>query len=61
MDRSKCSILRVIFVFSVFGMVLGGCATLPMAARSDRFGETGPLGNCADFSQRTNKFPPNGS
>jgi len=49
MDRSKCSILRVIFVFSLFAIVLAGCATLPMPARSDHLGEAGPLGNCADF------------
>ena len=49
MDRSKCSTLRVIFVFCLFIIVLAGCATLPMPARSDRLGETGPLGSCADF------------
>ena len=49
MDRSKCSILRVIFVFSLFAIVLAGCATIPMPSRSDRVGEAGPFGGCADF------------
>ena len=49
MDRSRCSILQVIFVFCLLAIVLAGCAMLPVPTRSDRIGETGPLGSCADF------------
>ena len=49
MDRSRWSILRVIFIFFVLAFVLTGCAMLPAPTRSDRIGETGPIGSCADF------------
>ena len=49
MDRSRWSILQVSFIFFLSAFVLAGCAMLPLPTRSDRIGETGPLGSCADF------------
>ena len=49
MDRFRCSILQVIFVFCSFAGLLAGCATIPMPTQSDRIGETGSFGGCADF------------
>jgi hypothetical protein len=49
MDRLRCSILYIIFVSWMSALLMAGCATIPLPTRSDRQGETGPLGNCADF------------
>jgi hypothetical protein len=49
MNRSRCSILKDILVFCLLAVLLAGCAMLPAPTRSDRVGESGPLGNCADF------------
>ena len=49
MDRSRCSILHFVLVFCLSAVLLAGCAMIPVPTRSDRIGETGPLGNCADF------------
>ena len=49
MDRYRCSILQDILVAFLFAILLAGCAMLPVPTRSDRIGEIGPLGSCADF------------
>lgn len=49
MDRSRFSILQVVIVFCLLTFLFFGCAILPVPTRSDRMGETGPLGGCADF------------
>jgi hypothetical protein len=49
MQRSRCSILQVISGLCLLAVLLAGCAMLPVPTRSERIGETGPLGNCADF------------
>ncbi len=49
MDRCRCSILQATFVFFVLALVFAGCAMVPVPTRSAHFGETGPLGSCADF------------
>ena len=49
MDRLRCSIFQVIFVSWLSALLLAGCATIPMPSRSDRVGETGSVGGCADF------------
>ncbi|MBT8363126.1 MAG: hypothetical protein KJP23_00375 [Deltaproteobacteria bacterium] len=49
MDRSRCSILQAIFVLFVLALLCAGCAMVPVPTRSAHFGETGPLGSCADF------------
>ena len=49
MDRSLRSILQIVLVFGLLAVLLAGCAMLPVPTRSDRVGETGPLGSCADF------------
>jgi len=49
MDRSRCSNLHLVLVFCLLAAFFYGCAILPVPTRSDRVGETGPLGNCADF------------
>jgi hypothetical protein len=36
-------------VFCLLAVLLAGCAMLPAPTRSDRVGESGPLGSCADF------------
>ncbi len=49
MHRSRCSILQVIGIFLLLALLLAGCAMVPVPTRSDRIGENGPLGSCADF------------
>jgi hypothetical protein len=49
MDRSRCSIFQVVLVFGLLAILLAGCAMLQAPTRSDRVGESGPLGSCADF------------
>ena len=49
MDRSWSSILRVICTFFLLAPLLGGCAMVPVSTRSDRIGQNGPLGSCAEF------------
>jgi hypothetical protein len=49
MDRPRCPILRFILAFCLLAGLLAGCAMLPATTRSDRVGETGPLGRCAAF------------
>ena len=49
MDRSRGSILQVIIVFCLLAILLASCAMLPAPTRSDRVGESGALGSCADF------------
>ncbi len=49
MDRLRYLILQVIFVSWLSALLLVGCATIPMPSRSDRVGEAGPYGGCADF------------
>ena len=49
MDNSRCSNLHLVLVFCLLATLFYGCAILPVPTRSDRVGETGPLGNCADF------------
>jgi hypothetical protein len=49
MERFKCSILQLISGLCLLAVLLSGCAMLPVPTRSDRMGETGPLGSCADF------------
>jgi hypothetical protein len=49
MDRSRCFNLRFVLVFCLLAALFYGCAMLPVPTRSNRVGETGPLGNCADF------------
>ena len=49
MDRSRRSILQVICMFFLLVLLLAGCAIVPVPTRSDRIGENGPLGSCADF------------
>ena len=49
MDRLRCLIFQATFVLCLFAGLLAGCATLPIPTRSDRVGEAGPFGGCADF------------
>jgi hypothetical protein len=49
MQRFRCSIFQIIFVFYLSAILLTGCATLPLPTPSDRIGETGSLGSCAEF------------
>ena len=49
MNRSRCSIFQVVLAFGLLAILLAGCAMIPLPTRSDRVGESGPLGNCADF------------
>ena len=49
MVRLRCLIFQVIFVSCLSAYLLVGCATIPAPSRSDRLGEAGPLGSCADF------------
>ena len=49
MDRSRSSILQVICIFFLLALFLAGCAMVPVPTRSDRIGQNGPLGSCADF------------
>ena len=49
MDRSRCSILQAICTFFLLALLLAGCAIVPVPTQSDRIGENGPLGSCADF------------
>jgi hypothetical protein len=49
MERFRCSILQVISGLCLLAVLLAGCAMLPVPTRSNRVGETGPLGSCADF------------
>jgi len=43
------SILRVVLAVCLSALLLSGCATVPAPTRSERTGQTGPLGRCADF------------
>jgi hypothetical protein len=45
----RCLIFQVIFVSCLSAHLLVGCATIPVPSRSDRLGEAGLLGTCADF------------
>jgi len=56
MDRPRCSILQRIFMFILLALVLAGCAMVPVPTQSNRIGETGPLGNCADFFASLDKL-----
>jgi uncharacterized protein YneF (UPF0154 family) len=49
MDRSRCLNLHIVLVLCLLAALFYGCAMLPVPTRSNRIGETGPLGNCADF------------
>jgi len=49
MGRSRCSILYFVLVLCLLAVLFSGCAMLPVPTRSDRIGESGPLGSCADF------------
>jgi len=49
MDRLRCLVFQVIFVSCLSAHLLVGCATIPTPSQSDRLGEAGPLGTCADF------------
>ena len=48
-DESRGAILQVISGLCLLAVLLAGCAVLPVPTRSERTGETGPLGKCADF------------
>ncbi len=47
-DRSRCS-TQFALVLGLLVVLLAGCAMLPKPTRSDRVGESGALGSCADF------------
>jgi len=49
--RAGCrhSILRLVAVGCALAVLTAGCAMLPAPTRSDRVGEKGQLGDCADF------------
>ena len=49
MQRSPSSKFQIIFVLLLSAILLSGCATLPLPTPSDRIGETGSLGSCAEF------------
>ncbi|MGD9174852.1 MAG: hypothetical protein PVF29_11855 [Desulfobacterales bacterium] len=49
MDSSRSSILQVICIFLLLALLLASCAMVPVPTRSDRIGQNGPLGSCADF------------
>ena len=49
MNNSWSSILEVICKFYLLAVLLAGCAIVPVPTRSDRMGQNGPLGSCADF------------
>jgi len=49
MDRSRSSIIQIICMFFLLAFLLAGCAMVPVPTRSDRIGQNGPLGSCADF------------
>ena len=43
------NLIQIVLVFCLLAILFSGCAMLPVPTRSDRIGETGPLGSCADF------------
>ncbi len=49
MDRLRRSIFNCILVSCLSALFIAGCATIPVPTRSDRVGETGSVGGCADF------------
>lgn len=49
MHRSRCFTISVVFLFCLLPHLLVGCARLPVPTRSPHTGESGPLGQCADF------------
>jgi hypothetical protein len=49
MEKSRRSILQLIFVSWLSAFLMAGCATIPVPTRSDRIGETGSFDVCADF------------
>ena len=49
MQRWCRSILQVIFVSWLSALFMVSCATIPLPTRSDRTGESGPSGSCANF------------
>ena len=49
MDRARCSTIQVSLAFCLLVILFSGCAMLPAPTKSDRVGESGPLGNCANF------------
>ena len=49
MNKAWSSILQVICKFYLLAVLLTGCAIVPVPTRSDRMGQNGPLGSCADF------------
>jgi hypothetical protein len=46
---SLFAILRLVSVWCALAVLAAGCAMLPAPTRSDRVGEKGRLGDCADF------------
>jgi hypothetical protein len=44
-----CAFLQSVLIFCLLAALFSGCAMLPVPARSERIGEAGPLGSCADF------------
>ena len=49
MDRARCSTIRVSLAFCVVVILFSGCAMLTAPTKSNRVGESGPLGSCAVF------------
>ncbi len=45
----RSSTLRSVLAVWLLALLLSGCATVPTPTRSERTGQTGPLGRCADF------------
>ena len=45
----RYSILRLVAVGCALAVLTAGCAMLPTPTRSDRVGQKGQLGDCADF------------
>ena len=49
MNSSRSSILQVMCILFLWAFLLTGCAVVPVPTRSDRIGQNGPLGSCANF------------
>ena len=49
MEKSRYLSIRFIFVSCLLALLSASCAMLPAPTRSDRIGENGPLGSCAEL------------
>lgn len=56
MDRARCSTIQFGLAFCLLVILFSGCAMLPAPTKSDRVGESGPLGSCANFFASLDKI-----